>query len=147
MAHVEGDVEVRVVDPHRAALTERHERQPLAIAGDQVQPREDVRDQLVVGRGAPFEDRGAGDMHVGGAVLKVQKRAVKAGQAVGIGRHRKVSVRICSVTSVTQILNRGCQLWASLNNRLAESFLPGAGTSGGPIAGRRELPGRGESIA
>jgi hypothetical protein len=92
VAHVEGDVEMGVVDPHRAALTERHERQPLPIARDQVQAREDVLDQLVVCRGASFEDRGTGDMHVGGAVLEMQKRAVEAGQAVGIRRHREVSV-------------------------------------------------------
>ena len=38
VAHVVGDVEVRVVHPHRAALAERHVGQPLAVAGDEVQP-------------------------------------------------------------------------------------------------------------
>ena len=37
VAHVEGDVEVRIVDPHRAALAERDEGQPLAVARDEVQ--------------------------------------------------------------------------------------------------------------
>ncbi len=49
MTDVEGDVEVRIVDPHRPALSQRHERQPLAIAGNEVEPIDDLLDELVVG--------------------------------------------------------------------------------------------------
>ena len=42
VADVEVDVEMRVVDPHRPALSQRHERQTLAVAGHQVQPRHDL---------------------------------------------------------------------------------------------------------
>ena len=47
---VVGDLEVRIVDPHRPTLVQRHECQPLAVAGHQVQPRDDRLDQLLVRR-------------------------------------------------------------------------------------------------
>jgi len=42
VADVEGGVEVRVVDPHRPSLGQRHERQPLAVAGDEMESRDDL---------------------------------------------------------------------------------------------------------
>ena len=48
VADVVGDVEVGVVDPDRPALLERDERQPLAVAGDEVKPGLDLLDKLVV---------------------------------------------------------------------------------------------------
>ena len=40
-AHVIGDVEALVVDPHRPALPERHRHDPLAESGDELQARSD----------------------------------------------------------------------------------------------------------
>ena len=44
---------MRVVDPARAALAERHEGEPLAVARHQVQAVLDAVEQLVVGGGGP----------------------------------------------------------------------------------------------
>ena len=85
VADVEADVEVRIVHPHRPALIEGHEGQPLAVARDEVQPAGDLLDQLVVGRRLALEDHAAGDVHVRGVALEVQEGAVEPGQAVGIG--------------------------------------------------------------
>ena len=45
-----------IVDPHRAPLAERNERQPLPVTGDEVQSRLDGLEQLVVGRAAAPEN-------------------------------------------------------------------------------------------
>ena len=87
VADMEPDVEVRVVDPHRPALAERDERQPLAVARNEMQARLDRRHELLVGGSRAGEDRAAGDVHMRGVALEVQKRRVEARQAVGIG-HR-----------------------------------------------------------
>jgi RNA polymerase sigma-70 factor, ECF subfamily len=73
---------VRVVDPDRAALAQRHRRQALAVAGNQVQARLDAgRKVVVLGRFA-LEHQHARDVHVGAAaVLEVQERGVEGGQA------------------------------------------------------------------
>ena len=52
VADVVADLEMGIVHPHRAALAERHERQPLPVAGHEVESRLDRLDQLVVRRGA-----------------------------------------------------------------------------------------------
>ena len=84
--HVVAGVEVRVVDPHRAALAERDEREPLAVARHEVQARLDVRDELVVRRRRPVEHHARGDVHVRrGVVLEVQEGAVEPRQAVAVG--------------------------------------------------------------
>ena len=56
VADVVAGVEVRVVDPHRAGLRERRERELLAVARDQVQPVLDLRDEVVVRRRLAVED-------------------------------------------------------------------------------------------
>ena len=148
VADVEGDVEVGVVDPHRPALAERHERQPLAVAGHQVEPRDDLLDELVVGRRRALEHHAAGDVHVRGVALEVQERAVEPGQPVrlatarilaGFGRCARGAVAddasgiTSSVSGVARPAGNCCHPLRSI--RPAESSLPGAGASGGPIAG------------
>ena len=73
VAHVVAQLEVGIVDPHRAALAERNERQPLPVAGDEVQSRLDRLEQLVVGGGCAGEHRDARDVHVRGIALQMQK--------------------------------------------------------------------------
>ena len=82
MAHVVGEVELRVVDPDGAPLVEGDEAQALAEARDEMQARGDVLAEVVVVRGRTLEDQGGGDVHVGRARLQMEKRGVKAGQAV-----------------------------------------------------------------
>ena len=93
VADVEVGVEVRIVDPHRAPLVEGDEGQALAVARHEVQPRDDLRDQLVVGRCRPLEDHAAGHVHVRGVPLQVQERGVEPSQAVSAG-HRRDSCRL-----------------------------------------------------
>ena len=145
MAHVVGDVEVRVVDPHRTTLFERDERQPLAVARDEVQPRTDRVKQLFVGGRPAAEDGAAGDVHVRRAVLEMQEGTVEAGQPVGI-RHRQDSCRrgwgtTAGALGATLLCEPAHTIrswflpaWAS-RIRPAESLLQGAEASGGPTAG------------
>ena len=81
-AHVVAKVQVRVVDPLRAALGERHEREPLAVARHQPEAALDRLEQLVVGRGRALEDHHAGHVHVGGAVLQMEERGVEPCQTI-----------------------------------------------------------------
>ena len=85
VAHVEADVEVGVVDPHRAALVERHEGQPLAVARDEVQAGRRSAPPTRRSRCVAVEHHAAGHVHVGRVALQVQERAVQAGQAVRVG--------------------------------------------------------------
>ena len=64
VAHVVARVEVRIVDPDRPALAERHGGQALAVAGDEVQTALDRPEELVVGRDLALEDHHRGDVHV-----------------------------------------------------------------------------------
>jgi RNA polymerase sigma-70 factor (ECF subfamily) len=83
---------VRVVDPDRATLRQRHRGQPLAVAGDEVQAREQVADERVVVRRRALEDVDAGDVHVGvAAVLEMQERGVEPAQSVAGGHASIVS--------------------------------------------------------
>jgi hypothetical protein len=72
-ADVVAEVQVRVVDPARAALVERDEREPLAVPRDEVEAAVDVVEQLVVARRPAGEGHHRGDVHVRGGVLEVQK--------------------------------------------------------------------------
>jgi hypothetical protein len=85
VTHVEVGIEVRVIDPYRPPLPERHERQALAVAGHEVQAGiERLHEILVAGRG-PFQDQAGADMHVcRPAVLEVQKRAVEPGETIAL---------------------------------------------------------------
>ena len=73
---------MRVVHPPRAALAERHERQPLAVARHQMQPALDRLQQLVVGGRVALEHHDRRHVHVRGRVLQVQERRVESGQAI-----------------------------------------------------------------
>jgi hypothetical protein len=85
VAHMVGEVEVRVVDPHRAALAERHEREPLAVSRHQMKPPIQQLEQLVVGGRLTLEHGARRDVHVGAVALEVQERAVEAREPVGVG--------------------------------------------------------------
>ncbi len=67
---------MRVVDPLRAPLAERHEGEPLAVAGHQHEPTLDLLDQLIVGRGRALEEHHGGHVHVRAAVLQMQEGGV-----------------------------------------------------------------------
>ena len=82
VADVVAEVELRIVDPLRPALSERDRAQLLAEAGDQVQARLDVLTELVVGRRRALEQGRRGDVHVRRAVLEVEKRGVEAAEAI-----------------------------------------------------------------
>ena len=82
LAHVVLEVEVRVVDPDRPALVERHGAQLLAEARHQVQARGDVVAELLVGGRRALEDDRAGDVHVRARPLHVQEGRVQPGQPV-----------------------------------------------------------------
>ena len=84
MADVVVEVEMGVVDPHRAALSERHEAQLLAESRHQVEPRGDVVAKVRVLGSRALEQGGRGDVHVRGAVLKVEERAVEAAEPVAV---------------------------------------------------------------
>ena len=106
VAHVVADLEVGIVDPHRAALAERHERQPLAVAGHEVQSRLDRLDQLVIRRGGAVEHRAARHVHVRRVALEMQKRAVEPGQPVLV-RHRWDGSHRCARTAAVAAVPDG----------------------------------------
>ena len=64
VADVVLDVEVRVVDPQRAAGLQRRRRQLLAVARHEVQPAADVVQELIEVRRRSFEQQHAADVHV-----------------------------------------------------------------------------------
>ena len=73
VAQVVAQVEVGIVDPARAALTEWDEAEPLAVARHEVQPPLEVAEQVVVLRRLALEDDHRCDVHVGRAVLQVEE--------------------------------------------------------------------------
>ena len=102
MPDVEGDVEVRIVDPGRTALGQRHEREPLAVAGNEVQARDDLRHELLVGGRRSLADDRAGDVHVSGTVLEVQERRVESGEPIR-GGHGDHSASLGDITPETPV--------------------------------------------
>ena len=82
-ANVVVKVEMRVVDPLRPPLAERHERELLPVARDEMQPPPDALDELVVVGRAAREQHRARDVHVGRSVLEVQERGVLGAEPVG----------------------------------------------------------------
>ncbi len=93
MTDVEGDVEVRVIDPHRSPLVERNEREPLAVARHEMQPPDDLLDELLVDRRGAVKDHAAGHVHVRRVPLEMQEGAIEPSQPVRI-RHRLILARI-----------------------------------------------------
>ncbi len=63
--HVEGEVEVGIVDPHRVGQIPGHTGDPLAIAGDERDPVGDQVDQRVIVQAAfaGLEDLDSGIVH------------------------------------------------------------------------------------
>jgi hypothetical protein len=83
---------MRIVDPHRTALLEWHERETLPVAGYEMEPAGDRVDEFPVLRGRAVEDAARGHVHVCRGPLQVEKRAVEAGEPIGI-RHGADSCR------------------------------------------------------
>ena len=73
---------MRVVDPARAPLPERHEREALAVARHEAEAALDGLEQVVVGGRGALEEHHAGHVHVGGGVLQVEERGVETCQAI-----------------------------------------------------------------
>ncbi len=82
VAQVVAQVEVRVVDPARAALPERDEREALAEPRHEVQAAVDVLEQLDVAGRLALEDDHRGDVHVRRVVLEVEERGVEPAESV-----------------------------------------------------------------
>ncbi len=79
---VELRLEMRVVNPPRTALRERHEGQLLAVARHQVQTSREVRHEVVVTRRLALEDHAGRDVHMGRVPLEVKERRVEPGEAI-----------------------------------------------------------------
>ena len=76
VADVVLEVERAVVDPDRPARLKRRERQLVAVARHEVQPRPDVVQEVVVRRRRTFEDQHRPDVHVAVRPLLRQERGV-----------------------------------------------------------------------
>ena len=129
LAHVVAQVQVRVVDPARPALAERHEGELLAVARDEVEPALDPRDELVVGGRVAVEEHHRGDVHVGGVVLEVQERRVERGQPV---RHQAPTIS-ASRWRVARDRGYGCAV--ALVSRVGRPLRPGLLALASPAAG------------
>ena len=85
VAYVVVGVEVGVVGPDRTSLSERHVREPLAVARHEVQAADDVLDEFVERRRVALEHHHGRDVHVRSrVVLEVQERRVERRQAIGV---------------------------------------------------------------
>ena len=91
MAHVVAGVEVRIVDPHRARLRERRERELLAVARDEVQARPELGHEVVVAGRLALEEHAGADVHVGARVLEREEGGVEAAEAIWIGHRGRLS--------------------------------------------------------
>jgi hypothetical protein len=83
-ANVVLEVEVRVVDPDRPSLVQRHRAQLLPEARHEREPGLDVLQKLGVGRRRAFEDRHRGHVHVRCGVLQMQEGRVQRGEPVSV---------------------------------------------------------------
>ena len=89
VADVVLEVEVGVVDPHRAAAVDGRVGELVAVAGNQVQAPADLLEELVHRRRGPLDDREAADVHVRDGALLVQEGGVDWGQPIEVAlRHR-----------------------------------------------------------
>ena len=82
VADVLGDLEVRVVDPHRGAHLQRRRGELLAQPGQQVQAAADVGDEVVVARRRALADHDRPDRHVAVRFLVGEERRVERRQPV-----------------------------------------------------------------
>jgi hypothetical protein len=73
---VVAEVQMRVVDPLRAALVEGHEGKALAVARHEPEAALDGGEELLVGRRGTLEDHHAGHVHVRGGVLQMEEGGV-----------------------------------------------------------------------
>ena len=102
------EVEVGVVDPHRASELERDRRDPLPVARDAVQLRRQQLAQLSRGRLRPFEDREPRDVHVGDPVLEVEELGIEHaetlhGSTVRVGSWREQGPRTTGACQVAGV--------------------------------------------
>ncbi len=81
-AHVVAQVEVWVVDPLRAALAERDEGEPLAVARHEGEATFEGLEEVGVGGRGALEQHHARHVHVGGGVLQVEEGRVEASQTI-----------------------------------------------------------------
>jgi hypothetical protein len=72
-----------VVYPQRAPESERDGHQPLAEAGDVLEPDLDLLEELLIGGGWAVENRHGTDVHVGVRPLQVKEELVEDSQALG----------------------------------------------------------------
>ena len=79
--HVVVEVEIRVVNPDRAAEVQGDETDPLAIAGHEGKLRATAR-PLLVGGCRPFEHRTRSDVHVRRTVFEVEELCVERAHAI-----------------------------------------------------------------
>ena len=82
MAHVVLEIELRLVDPDRPALLERHELHALPVARYARQARFDQVQEVAIRRRLAFEDGHGADVHVGRAVLQLQEQCVQRTEAL-----------------------------------------------------------------
>ena len=110
VADVEGDVEVRVVDPHRPALIERHEGQPLAVARHEMQPAGDLRPPARRRSGAsPSNTMQPATCMCAASRSRCRKELSSPVRRSGLATSLMLA-RGLGVTKLTQIGSRSCQL-------------------------------------
>ena len=90
--HVVLEIELRLVDPDGPSLPEGHENDPLPVARNLVEARVDEGEQVAVRRRLALELGNRSDVHVGGAVLELEKEGVEGAQALGPLLHATHSV-------------------------------------------------------
>src|SRR3954468_9054704 len=125
--HVVGQVEGRVVDPQRPPRLERRRRQLLPVARHQMQPRLDVREELVERRRRAVEEREPADVHVRVRLLLRQEGRVHGGEPVQMLLRGHASNSFRSMTDSTPsrtALITGC---SSGIGRATAKRLAGAG--------------------
>ena len=97
------EVEVRVIDPHRAAQIERDEAHLLAVARHERELAGDEVGEVAVVRGRSLEDPDRTDVHMVRVVLDVQERCVQRAHAI----HRRPPVRYAEGTATVYPLPQG----------------------------------------
>ena len=135
VADVVGEVEVRVVDPHRPPELARHEPHLLAIPRQQRQLAGDQLDDLLVRRRRPLEDRARRDVHVGHAVLDVEEQPVERAQPIHRAPPRPHPRPLADDREGSKVL----AVVPSLNVDDGRLYLPAVGEFAGPRSLRQLL--------